>query len=251
MLLKIDNNLQQFIDFHKRNFSDEGLIIWSLEHECLYASDIYLKYTMINEDITKFTMDEISEEMSILSKEWRIMVTDRVLASQRPYVCYFFLKRQTDENYGLHYANIFPLFDDDDQIIAYCTKSQRLRNDFASAMMLRLIVNKDSSKYITNELTKTTERERLVVFLLIIGLSHKEIAQMLSQIYNEEVLANSISMMISRQIHKKFSTKVHSVLIIKAIFAGYLYDIPSKLVEHLPRIIFVDSIERFYQEFGV
>lgn len=251
MPLKIDNNLQQFIDFHKRNFSDEGLIIWSLEHECLYVSDIYLKYMMINKDITNLTMSEINEEMSILSKEWRVKVTDRVLASQQSYICYFFSKRPNDESYGLHYANSFPLFNDDNQIIAYCTKSQRLRNDFASAKMLGVIVNKESLKYITNKLTQTTERERLVVFLLIIGLSHKEIAQMLSKIYHEEILANSISMMISRQIHKKFSTKVHSVLIIKAIFAGYLYDIPSKLVEHLPRILFVDSLDSFHQAVGV
>ena len=61
-------------------------------------------------------------------------------------------------------------------------------------------------------------------------MSHKEIATTLSDIFNEEVLLNSVSTLISRQIYAKFDTKVNSVLLIKAILNGFLYNIPSKLV---------------------
>ncbi len=243
----MNDELQQFINFHKRNFSYDAFIIWDLNHHCIYASELYLKYMQID-NLNDQQLKDISKDLNSLSEEFRNKITSNVLKTKKPFGCYYLLKRPGASNYGLHYANVFPLFSANGQLIAYCTRAYQMKNDLAVSNLIKMVANKNSDYLMHYPPDNLTERERIVLFLLIIGMSHKEIAQILSNIFSENVLANSVSNLISRQIYAKFDTKVNSVLLIRAILNGFLYNIPSKLVSFLPKIIFVTSLEDFYDK---
>lgn len=244
--IDMNDDLQRFIDFHKRNFSYDAFVIWDLNHQCVYASELYLKYMQVK-NLDKQQLQNINEDLKSFSEEFRSKVTAEVLETKKPYACYYLLKRPGALNYGLHYANVFPIFSIDKQLIAYCTRPYQMKHDLAVSNLIKMVTNKNSD-YLINSPDNLTERERIVLFLLIIGMSHKEIATTLSDIFNEEVLLNSVSTLISRQIYAKFDTKVNSVLLIKAILNGFLYNIPSKLVSLLPKIIFVTKLEDCYAQ---
>jgi hypothetical protein len=198
--------------------------------------------------MNQLSLSAINQELTALSTEFRNKITIPMLETRKPYGCCYLLKRPKAINYGLHYANVFPLFTADNQLIAYCTRAYQMKNDVAISNLLKKI-SKRQSNHLTDYLPDNlTERERIVLFLLIIGMSHKEIAVIMSDIFNEEVLPASISVLISRQIYAKFETTANSALIIKAILNGFFYNIPNRLVAHLPKIIFVTNLEEFYNE---
>lgn len=241
----MDQELQQFIDFHERNFAYDAFVIWDLNHNCLYASKLYLKYMHLN-DISQISLSDLNQEFADLNIEFRNKITIPTLELKKPYGCCYLLRRPMTYNYGLHFANVFPIFNSDNQLIAYCTRAYQMKNETAIFNLIKKIGKHNSKHFMTYPSDNLTERERIVVFLMIIGMSHKEIAVTLSDIFCEDVLPSSVSVLISRQIYPKFDTKVHSILVIKAILNGFFYNIPNKLVSHLPKVIFVANLEEFY-----
>lgn len=244
---QINAELNAFIDFHKRNFAYDPLIVWTLDHHCIYASELYLNYVDID-NLTGKELKHINQEYAKFSAEFRPKVTLPMLAEGKPYITFFLLQNRFSSDFGLYNAMIFPLFDSQQQLIAYCVRPQQFRHDAMIAGLMQKFTNFKLEKL---KYHKLTEREQMVVFLLIIGLSHKEIATTLSKIYQKGVSLASVSTMISRQINPKFDTHTISVLIQRAILSGYLYNIPHRLVEHLPRIIFVENFANFCQEWGI
>lgn len=248
MLSIIDNELSTFIRFHQHNFAYDPLVIWDLNHRCLYASRIYLEYLGISE-MTGKSFADVSEEYALLGREFRSKVTCKVLESGKPYICFFLLANRSSDDFGMHQACVFPIFDQANNLIAYCSRPFQLRHDIAATRMLSAISASDISNCIRQQ--SVTEREKIVVFLLIIGLSHKEIAGILSRVYKEPVSVSSVSTMVSRQIYSKFDTSVASILIQKAIYSGMFYNIPRRLVENLPRIVFVEDYMAFCKQHGL
>ncbi len=234
-----DVSLSSFVDFHQRNFAYDPLIIWNLEHKCLYASEIYLSHVGLD-SLNGKLLSEISDEYAILSSEFRVKITRKVLESKKPHRCFFLLRSRLSNDYGMFQASIFPLFDDEGILIAYCTRSYQIRHDAAIFNMMREMFSYKRN-YELLKMDMVTEREKIVIFLLIIGLSHKEIANVLTNIYNKEISSSSVGVMVSRQIYPKFDTNNFSTLVHRAISNGMLYNIPSSLVEKIPRVIFVEE----------
>lgn len=238
-----------FIRFHEQNFAYDPLIIWDLNHQCLYASKIYLEYIGTSDMKGKYLSD-ISEEYQLLSTEFREKVTTKVLDTKKPHLCFFLLANRSSDDFGMHQIQIFPLFDKTNQLIAYCSRSFQLLNEIATTQIISSVSSTEINKTRIDH-TTITEREKIVIFLLTIGLSHKEIAQLLSRIYEKKISISSVSNMISRQIYLKFDTNVNSILIQKAVFSGLFYNIPRRLVENLSRIIFVEDYILFTKQHGL
>lgn len=253
--MKIISDLNQnellvsFIEFHKCNFVYDPLVVWNLEHKCLYASAIYLAYIGM-EDLNGKLLADVSEEYAILSNEFRSKVTLKVLESKKPHQCFLLLYNRLSNDYGMYQACVFPIFDRENNLIAYCSRTHQIRHDMAVFNMMQAM-SPYKKKNPLLRIKALTEREKMVVFLLIIGFSHKEIAEVLTNIYTEPVSSSSISVMISRQIYPKFDTSQISTLIHRAILSGFLYNVPRLLVEKLPRIIFVEDYAALCQRLGL
>lgn len=205
----INETLKSFIEFNKQNFRYDAFIICDLNHECLYASDILIEY-IGERDITGKKVADISEEYKIFSEEFRKKVTIKVLSTKKPYISFFLLKNKLSNDFGIHQAYTYPILDQSKNLIAYCTRSSQLKFNDAIFNMLKNISYTQNNDSIDIDIF--TERERAIIFLLIVGLSHKEIAPILSEAYNENISPSSITTMIHRQIYPKFDTNISSIL---------------------------------------
>lgn len=240
--------IAEFIKFHQHNLAYDPMVIWGLDHKCIYASKIYLEYVGVTEMVGKH-LAEISEEYTLLGYEFRDKVSTKVIETKRPHICSYLLANRLSDDFSMHETLIFPIFDDAENLIAYCSKPSQLQHSMTTSKVLS---NISSSNNINYRIQQTlTERERIIVFLLIIGLAHKEISSLLSTIYGEVIKLSSVSTMISRQIYSKFDTSTNSMLVQKAIAAGMLHNIPRRLVEHLPRIVFVEDYVLFCKRHGL
>lgn len=249
---KIDHNnetLNAFIEFNKQNFRYDAFIICDLNHECLYASDILVEY-IGERDITGRKVADISEEYNIFSKEFREKVTIKVLESGKPYISFFLLKNKLSNDFGIHQAYTYPILDKNQNLIAYCTRSSQLGfNEAIFNMLKNISFTQNNDNHINIDIF--TERERAIVFLLIVGLSHKEIAPILSEVYGESISVSSVTTMINRQIYPKFDTNVSSVLIQKAICNGLFYNIPIKLIHKMPKVFFAEDYTKYCEKNGL
>lgn len=240
--------LSEFIRFHQYNFAYDPFVIWDLNNKCLYASEVYLKYIGVSDLVGK-SLSEVSDEYAILSKEFQINVVPKLLETKEPLICFFLLANTPSDTFGMHTALLFPIFDEEHNLIAYCSRSNKLRHDEPISKILQVFSSDKQAK--SNFISKITEREKMVIFLLIVGLSHKEIAYILSDILNKPVSQASITVMINRQIYPKFNTNTPSSLLQQAILHGLLYDIPAPLVSKLPRVLFVEEYAEFCKHYGL
>lgn len=234
--------LDNFINFLKVNFQQKPCIIWDMNLRCLFASKIYKDY--VNKgDIEGKTMEEISEDFGQLKQEFYPKVTAKMIANQRAVMTYFLLPSKVSENsFDLNQATLYPLFDPHTgQLIAIFTEANRIGNDDAFAKLISQLSETNNAPELKEfeAGVKVTERERIIIFLLITGRSHKEIAEIISKLYNKLITANNISSIMSKQIYRKFNVSYTSALIYKAIKMGFLYNIPAILVQDMPRVIHV------------
>ena len=79
--IDMNDDLQRFIDFHKRNFSYDAFVIWDLNHQCVYASELYLKYMQVK-NLDKQQLQNINEDLKSFSEEFRSKVTAEVLETK-------------------------------------------------------------------------------------------------------------------------------------------------------------------------
>jgi hypothetical protein len=95
---------------------------------------------------------------------------------------------------------------------------------------------------------KLTSREYEVLFLVVLGKSQKEIADILSKVHEKDVKANSIASIISKQIYPKF--EVHNLpnLVEEAIRLNMIDSFPQGLMKSLGllNVEFEDQIANAY-----
>ena len=93
-----------------------------------------------------------------------------------------------------------------------------------------------------------TPREYEVLFLLVLGKSQKEIANILSTIYKKELKPNSVASMISKQIYPKFEIFNLANLIEKAIHLNMIDSFPQSLMRSIGilNVEFEDKIANDY-----
>lgn len=186
-------------------------------------------------------MGEINEDLAELSKEFRPKMTDVAINNKTTISCYLMNSQPESLDYSIYHVSLYPLLDKHGNLLALFNRTNRVNFAEAISQFLSIFNPSQTKKYNLINIKNITRRERAIIFLLIIGKSHKEIAEIISKISNRKVPANSISAIISRQIYPKLDVTHLSDLIIVAVRNNFLSNIPHELVRHLPRIIFVYS----------
>lgn len=236
--------LDNFISFAKLNFQAKSMVIWDHEFKCIFASKLYLDY--IGEaDICGKKMFEVNQEFANLSIEFKHKITNRVLSSRKPVMGYFFYSNPKGQSYALMNATVYPIFDQQsNEIIAVLTEVNRIGNEEAYFALIKSFSTKDQNSVMSTTLNlnhKITLRERIIIFLLIIGRNHKQITQIIATIFNRAITVNTVSNAISKQIYRKLEVNNTPDLIHKAIRLGFLYNIPKELVSLIPRVLYVSD----------
>lgn len=237
----MNNELNTFIKYYERNFPNDTFCIWGINYKCLYTSKAYADIILQHReaDIINKTMNEINEDLGELAKEIRPKVTDRVIRTKSEVSCYLMNRIAGSEDYSLYHLTLSPLINEHGELFALFNRTTRINFSEAGGKLISIITNPIIKKYHSINLEQITRKERIIVFLLIIGKSHKEIATIASQIEERQITSNSISAIVSRQIYPKFNVTNQSSLIITAIKSGCLSNIPHELVKHLPRVLLV------------
>lgn len=232
----------------------EALIVWDKDYKCIYSSEIVNKYLQVTSLIGMDTYD--FEPLKGLGREEAAQIRKKIRRVSNGKPCYhnYLVKTPNTDSYGIHQAMIFPILNDKNEIIAFCSKIHQLRNDLLIGELIRRI--KHYNGYGFTNIPKVSqesfgEREIMIIFLLIIGTKYKTIAEILSNIYNQVISESSVKVMINRQIYPKFNTNIVTELIIIAVSNGFLYNIPAKLVAKVPKIISVFNVASFYANYGI
>ena len=87
--------------------------------------------------------------------------------------------------------------------------------------------------HLNNYKIKLSSREELILFLITIGKQEKEIANILSIIYNELITREAISKLISRNLYTKLNVWNRSNLIEKSLELNILKQFPLLLIKKL------------------
>lgn len=234
------NSFENIISIIAQCFQHRAISIWNLEHKCVFATDLYKKFLQM-EDVVGKEMGEFNAYLQKHQGEFRDKITYRVVKNKVPVLAYYICPNIGADNYGLHSIVITPLLSENEEVIGVISDAQIIENTVIFQHLFRSILPQGYNIIISSKTIyphKITRREHIILFLLLIGKSHKEIAAILSDIYEKEILPNSISSMISKQIYTKFDTHSNSDLILQAYQMGILYNIPHELVNALPMVLF-------------
>ncbi len=249
---EIDKSIRNFIEFHQQNFSLEAVIIWNGNYECVYTSKVVNKYLGIEKLENADTYD--LEMLKELGSEFIPQVRNKFGATKKPYISNYLLKNIESNSYGIHQATVFPIINNDGEVIAVCSKIHQIRNDLLIGELIRQINHYNGYDFTIPpkiSLESFSERELIIIFLLITGAKYKVIAEILSNIYDTQISEGSVKVMINRQIHSKFNTNINTELVVIAILNGFLYNVPAKLVHKLPKIISASTLIDFYTRHGL
>lgn len=251
---KTEHELNNFIKFHQQHFQLEALIIWNSNYECIYSSEIVNKYLGVNSLVGLNTYDFPPLQGLELEKSAKIREKINQITKSTPCYHNFLVKTPHANSYSIHQAMIFPILNAENKAIAFCSKIHQIKNDLLMGELIRRI--KHYNGYNFTKIPKVSqdsfgERELIIIFLLVIGSKYKVIAEILSNIYGQSISEDSVKVMMNRQIYPKFNTTINTELMITAISNGFLYDIPPKLVEKLPKIINISSVIDFYATYGM
>lgn len=233
------NNLESIIVVISKYFQHRAVSIWDLYGKCIFATDIYKKYLNIENVIGK-TMGDFNDYLYSHQDEFRSKITNKVITNKTPIMAYYISPNKDSLNYGIYSIVMSPLFSVNNDIIGLISDVQLIENSFVISNLLQDLFSNTYSKKIAAEFmgsAKITRREHLILFLLLIGKGHKEISEILSNIYHKSILPNSISSIISKQIYHKFNVYNHAELMIVAFRMGIFYNVPHELVESLPMVL--------------
>jgi len=246
--------LNNFISTISSLFEDKSIAILNLDLEILFIS----KSSKIFFNMASFTnqrIDKIGQHDNNIAKlvlEFEKKLINRVMQTKKAYVGFFFLQMDRHKNCEIFNASVFPILHplNNSLVGIYIEVKPIFDNREAFLKMLELITHhKNISEQISEDdkqkISTLTQREKIVIFMIMLGKGHKEIAESISNIYEKPILANSISALISKQIYPKLHVYSTSQLINLGIKLGFLYNLPEELVSHLPQIFYIIPFDKF------
>lgn len=209
-----------------------------MDHRYLFASNKYLKYAEVEEDIvgkhyfqTQMPGQEYVDEFKKISdtiNETGLTATYFIITSTpktKEKVCFFCINEiiinpHTNDKVG-RFGEISPIN------INFLGQIINLTNQFINNSDVKTSFNTKTS--ITKP--QLTTREEEVLFLLLLGKSQKEIANILSKVYSKNIAVTTIGSIINRQLYDKFNAYSLSSLINNAIQLQAIQNIPSGLLK--------------------
>jgi len=246
--------LTTFIYVIKSLFQDKSVAIFDLELNVLYASKSYYDFFNLEEIANKpvVEIEKIDKNIAKLVSEFRLKLTNIVIANKKSYIGFFFLQIAKNKGCEIFKATVFPIINsENNQVVGvYIEVHPVFNNREAFTKMLELITEqKNIGTHINGQdmarVRLLTPREKIVIFMIMLGRNHKEIAEILSKVYGKPVLVNSVSAMVSKQIYPKLNVYGTSQLINFGIKLGFFYNLPAELIIHLPQIFYVIPFEQF------
>lgn len=106
---------------------------------------------------------------------------------------------------------------------------------------------------ITNPIIKAetpwiTEREREILFLMIIGEKYKSIASILSNVYGKDTKKSTVKSIVHNYLFEKFKVFNNEMLIEKVIQNNTITEIPAQLLKLLDGILNVQLIPAEFEK---
>ncbi len=235
----MNNNewLSQYIDALNIVSDNRAVAAMSLDHKFLFTSRKYLELTETEEDVTGKHYFETSMPGQEYIDDFRKisdMVNDTgktasfflIYTSPKKKVktCYFYtlsiVYNPSTKEPVARLGEIQPV------MINFIGQMVNLSNKITSG------AKDDSETQIDSfDKFKLTVREEEVIFLLMLGKTHKEIASTLSMIYKKEIAPATISSVISRQLYPKLNAYSLQTLISNAIRLQLIQEIPASLLQ--------------------
>lgn len=234
--------LETLIEMLKSHFNYRAISVWNLDGKCQFATDVYCGYLNIQNVYGK-EMGELHEDLRLCQDEFRSKVTQKVLTNKKPVLAYFMNRSRDGNNYQIYQVVSSPLIRNN-EVVGFMSDIQLIDNASVYNHLLGALSLDNNQGFHETE-TKLTRREHIILFLLMIGKGHKEIAIILSELFGREILPNSVSSIISKQIYNKFAVYNNSSLIKAAFRKGVLYNIPPELASKFPRIVIITEEANF------
>lgn len=147
---------------------------------------------------------------------------------------------ENDKNVIFYHNQIQPIIESDNKIVGFYTKSQILNNT-ANLLLIDNVLSSENFKgfpfiyEINSDDYKNTislsERESLVLHLVLYGMTETEISNIINETYNKTITKSAVSKYIRRNLYPKFGVNSRSQLIMNALKNNEVISTP-KIMAH-------------------
>ena len=234
--------LQQYIDAIKLAYANEIIAIQDANFRHLYCSDKYIKLFNFGKELEGLRFQDINTDFF---KNFTNLLSLATQASAKNIgsLRFFFngsLDSKDEKEVNCYQVEGQPIIDPTtNEVIGRSVKIILFDVNFLNQLIYTInlfeleTLNKRKLSGISrqkeiNQLA-LTERESEVLFLLTLGKKYKNIATILSEVYNSEIQEGAINNIIHKQLFNKFDTYSIEILVQKALELGIIKVLPKSL----------------------
>lgn len=248
--------LERYVEAAKIIYIDEAVAIQDMEFCHVYHTQNYLKLAGLNESlIGKKYSDINSTKISNYAKKM-LAVSEYVnrTGSKARYVSSSLIEGDANSCYLVEESLILDPANNEKagrilkiapldvsliwQVLRTTNNFKPDRRKVAGSNYPQEISNPQNSQQYPN----LTEREREILFLMIIGEKYKSIANILSTVYEKDVKETAIKNLVHRQLFEKFNVYNSDALIETVIHNNLIIEIPDGLLKLLDGILNVQIV---------
>ena len=192
------------------------------------------KFEYTAKEVIGKNLSEIESPVQHLSMKYR-NIHQNIITNGVNEVSYLTVIPELD--YTIIHNSVTPLIENNTLIGIYIKAHQV--NSLSSFISIKKVLNNSTGSSakiikIVNQRyhSQLTEREELILYLIILGKFDKEIADILSKIYRVNLSRDAIAKCVSRRLYQEFDVVNRSELIIAAYEQGIAETIPKLILQN-------------------
>lgn len=240
-----------------KSYSHLDKVIWNLEnfekHSLIHVCDNKFNFRFVGSyfanylklrvsDIIGNRLDQLNSPLLAIANKINSIYRSIInTPGKREYITGI----ENDKNVIFYHNEIQPIIESDNRIVGFYTKSQILNNTADLSLIDRALsaknfpgfpfiyeINGDDYK---NNIS-LSERESLVLHLVLYGMTETEISKIVNDTYNKTITKSAISKYIRRNLYPKFGVNSRSQLIITALKHNQVISTPKIMAHNWHRI---------------
>lgn len=235
-----------------KTYSHLDKVIWNLEnfekHSLIHVCDSKLNFRFVGSyfanylklrvsDIIGNKLDQLNSPLFAIADKINNIYTSII---ENPGKREYITGVENDKNVIFYHNEIQPIIESDNKIVGFYTKSKLLNNTVNLAIIDNVLSadNFTGFPFIyeinTNDYQNTislSERESLVLHLVLYGMTETEISNIINDTYNKTITKSAVSKYIRRNLYTKFGVNSRSQLIINALKNNQVINTP-KIMAH-------------------